>query len=131
MGNATALARANYGAGGPRPLTQLASRIKECELPRNATAAARLTPGRGDPIVDALSRFTTMASGGGPYSGRELGSRSRHTSPDVGMLAPDDGSSALGPALRSPSTSAFEGPLPKGRPWRFTQMEMIELVLDR
>ena len=47
------------------------------------------------------------------------------------MMANDDGHNAWVPNFRSPSNSALEGPLLRGRLWRFPRYEMVDLVAGR
>ena len=47
------------------------------------------------------------------------------------MLARTDGPNAWGPQFRSPSNSAFEGPLPPGQLRLFPRIDMIDRVLTR
>ena len=137
MDSAAAVAYADYGVGRPPPLTHLARRIRESELPRTTTVASLAIPGGDNPVVDAPFRLAIRASGGDPRPGREL--RGRFQDPaqfvcgrtDVGMTAPDDGSHAWESECRSPSNSAFGGLLPESRLWWPPRMEVVEVVLDR
>ena len=49
----------------------------------------------------------------------------------VDMMASFGGSNAWRSQYRPPSNSAFEGPLPSGRLWRFPRTDLIELALSR
>ena len=137
MDSSTAVAYANYGAGRVARLTLLARSIKELEVPLGCTAVALHIAGRRNAVADALSRFTIRARGLDPYPRRGLRPKFRQEvvgrcgAIDFNLLARDDGSNAWGPQFRSPSNSAFEGPLPPGRFRRFPGIDMIDRVLTR
>ena len=88
-------------------------------------------------VADALSRFSSRVCGLNPYPERELRKKfrsrvkERQGAVDMDMLASDDGRNARGPFYRPPSNSVFEGPLPRGRQWRFPTAEIVDLVLAR
>ena len=68
--DAAAVAYANDGAGGSSRLTRLTREIREREVASEFAAAAYLIAGRDDAIANALSRFPTKASAGGPFPDR-------------------------------------------------------------
>ena len=137
MDNCAAAAYANYGAGRVSTLTALARKIKEREVAMGCTVVALHIAGTDNAVSDALSRFSIRVRGPDPYPERELRWRFRHEverrcgPAEVGMLASDDGRNAWGANYRSPSRSAFEGPLPNGQLWWFPRTEMIDLDLVR
>ena len=137
MDNAAAASYANYGAGRAPTLALLARKIKGREVVLGCTIAAFHIAGRGDAAADALPRFSIRVRGPDLYPEREIRRRYRKEvearcgAADVDMMAGDDGRNAWAPNFRSPSNSALEGPLPRGRLWRFPRIEMVELVLAR
>ena len=125
MDNAAAASYANYGAGCVPALTLLARRIKGRAVALGCTIAALHIAGRGNAVADALPRFSIRVRGLDPYPERELRWRYRKEvearcgAADVDMMASDNGRNARAPNFRSPSNSAPEGPLPRGRLWGF------------
>ena len=103
---------------------------------RRAAAALRIA-GRHNAVAGALSRFTAWAKGGGQYPNRELRSKFRGDvevqcgRKEVDMMASGGGSNAWRARFLPPSNSAFGGPLPLGRLWRFPRAGLIQLVLPR
>ena len=137
MGSSTAASYANYGAGRVPHLTMLAREVREREVAIGCTVAALRIAGKDNAVADALSGFSSRVCGLDPRPERELRKkfRSQVKEPwgavDMDMLASDDGHNAWGPFYRPASNSAFEGPLPRGRQWRFPRIEMVDLVLAR
>ena len=115
MGDATAVTYANFGAGGPRQLTQLARRIRGLRPSYVSTVVALYIAGRGYSVADALSRFSIEVAGGGPLSDRDLrslcGSQAEACSGkmDVDMLASDDGVHAWGSLTRRSKAPSRKG----------------------
>ena len=62
VGDATASAYANYGAGRSPALTRAARGIKAEEIALRCTAVARHVLGRDNPVAGAPSRFTLKAT---------------------------------------------------------------------
>ena len=93
--------------------------------------------GKGDAVADALSRFSIHVRGLDPYPDRELRDKRRIQvqgrcgALDIDMMVSDDVHNARDPCFRPPSNPAFEGPLPRGRSWRFPRIEMVDLGLAR
>ena len=137
MDNTTAVSYANYGAGRVSNLTLLARKIKEREVSLGRTIAALHIAGKDNSVADALSRFSIRARGLDPYPERALRWKFRkeveaRCGPvDADMLASDDGHNAWGANFRSPSNSAWEGPLPSGQLWWFPRQEMVDLTIGR
>ena len=88
-------------------------------------------------VADALSRFTVKASGGDPFSDRQLRPEFRATAGrhcgamDVAVMSDDRCPDAWPDRFRSPARSAFEGPLPAGELWWFPFVDLIDVALGR
>ena len=137
MDNSTAVSYANYGAGRIATLTALARRIKDQEVSLGCTIVALHIAGSDNTVADALSRFSIRVRGLDPFPERALRWRFRKEvalrcgEVDIDMMASDDGHNAWVAAFRSPSNSALEGPLPRGRLWWFPRYDMVDLVVNR
>ena len=137
MGNCAAAAYANYGAGRVSTLTAPARTVEEREVRLGRAVVALHIAGRDNTAAGALSRFSIRVRDLDPFPERELRwifrreVQRRCGAIDVDMLASDDGHNAWVADYRSPSRSAFEGPLPNGRLWWFPRAEIVELVLAR
>ena len=111
--------------------------MKDLEVAPGCTAVALHIAGRRNSVADALSRPAIRVCGLDPRPRRDLrpeyrrGVIGRCGAIDVELPTRDDGPDAWEPEFRSPSNSAFEGPLPAGQLWRFPRVDMVDLALTR